>query len=295
MRHEEEKGKDKLVNIKEYFKETKIDIDKSLVENLPTGKDILSKAIHYVVFSTGKRLRPIIVIATAEMLGAKREDAILPACAIELIHNFTLIHDDLPCIDDDDFRRGKPTLHRKYNEAIAVLTGDALLNSAFGVLAKADGLLSPSIKIKLIEEVSRAIGINGLVGGQVKEMSLRPQKLTLPIIEDIYLRKTASLIAVAVRMGAIIRNVTKKELALLTDYGVNIGIAFQLTDDILEFINGQTRKKKDEPNYVLSSSIEKTREVAQMKIKLAKENLCYFGRKSEILSKIADYIIERDY
>lgn len=283
------------MDIKKYFKKTKKEIDRALNENLPRRKDILSKAMRYAVFSGGKRLRPIILIGTAQMLGAKREKALLPACAIELIHNFTLIHDDLPCIDNDDYRRGKPTLHRVYDEAIAVLTGDALLNFAFTILAKRDGTLNPSIKIKLIEELSNAIGINGLVGGQVKEMSFREKELSLPVIEDIYMKKTAALLSIAVKIGAIIGKANKRELSLLTNYGKNIGIAFQLTDDILEFINGLTQEKKDEPNYVLSSSIEKTKEVAKEKIKLAKENLRYFGRRSEILSKIANYIIERDY
>lgn len=283
------------MNIEEYFEKTRKEIDETLGKNLPAGKDILSRAMRYSVFSGGKRLRPNLVIATAQMFGAKKKEAILPACAIELIHNFTLIHDDLPCIDNDDYRRGKPTLHKVYNEAIAVLAGDALLNIAFGILAKTDGALMPSVRIKLIEELSDAIGINGLVGGQAKEIYLRGKDLNRPIIEDIYMKKTAALISAAVRIGAIIAGANKKELSLLTNYGKSIGIAFQITDDILEFINGESEEKRDEPNYVLSSNLEKAKDIAKEKIELAKRNLHYFGRKAEILLKIADYIIDRNH
>jgi geranylgeranyl diphosphate synthase type II len=205
------------MDIKKYFEKTKKEIDEILDKNLSKSKDILSKAIRYSIFPGGKRLRPILAIATAQLLGAKKEEVILPACAIELIHNFTLIHDDLPCIDNDDYRRRRPALHRVYDEAIAVLTGDALLNFAFTILVKRDRTLSSSIRIKLIEELSNALGI--LVAGQIKEMSFRGKKLNLSIIEDIYIKKTAALISAAVRTGAIIGRADKKELSLFTNYG----------------------------------------------------------------------------
>lgn len=286
--------KDYSIDIKKYFEKTKKEINETLDKNLPKGEDILTKAIRYSVFVGGKRLRPILVIATVQMLGVRKEKAILPACAMELIHNFALIHDDLPCMDNDDYRRGKPTLHKVYNEAIAVLTGDALLNLAFAMLAKRDGTLNPYIRIKLIEELSYALGISGLVGGQIKEMSFRGEELSLSIMEDIYMRKTAALISTAVRIGAIIGRANKKELSLLTNYGKNIGIAFQITDDILEFINGETKEKKDEPNYVLFSSLEEAKDIVIEKIELAKESLYYFGQRANILLKIADYIRQRE-
>lgn len=287
-------AKDSPMDIKKYFEKTKKEIDETLNKILPKGKDILSKTMRYSVFAGGKRLRPILVIVTAQMLGARKEKAILPACAIELVHNFTLIHDDLPCIDNDDYRRGRPTLHKVYNEAIAILTGNALLNFAFAVLAKRNQTLSSSVRIKLIEELSEALGICGLVGGQVEEMSFRGKDLSLFTVKDIYMKKTAALISAAVRIGAIIGKADKKELALLTNYGKNIGFAFQVSDDILEFISGEARDKKDEPNYVLYSNLKKAKDVAKEKIKLAKENLCYFGRRAERLLRIADYIINRD-
>lgn len=283
-----------MVNIRKYFEKIRKEINEILDKNLPKGKDILSKAMRYSVFAGGKRLRPILVIATAQMLGTKKEEAILPACAIELIHNFTLIHDDLPCIDNDDYRRGRLTLHKVYNEAIALLAGDALLNIGFGILAKADGALMPSVRIKLIEELSEAIGVDGLVGGQVKEIYLRGKNLNPSLIEDIYMKKTGALISTAVRIGAIVGGANKKELSLLTNYGKNIGFAFQIRDDILEFINGETEEKKDEPNYVVFSNLEKAKDIAGKKIELAKKNLYYFGKKAETLLKIADYIINRN-
>lgn len=287
-------AKDSPMDIQKYFEKTKKEIDETLNKILPKGKDILSKTMRYSVFAGGKRLRPILVIATAQMLGAKKDEAMLPACVIELVHNFTLIHDDLPCIDNDDFRRGRPTLHKVYNEAIAILTGNALLNFAFAVLAKRNQTLSSSVRIKLIEELSEALGICGLVGGQVEEMSFRGKDLSLSTVKDIYMKKTAALISAAVRIGAIIGKADKKELALLTNYGKNIGFAFQVSDDILEFISGEAREKKDEPNYVLYSNLKKAKDVAKEKIELAKENLHYFGRRAERLLRIADYIINRD-
>ncbi len=282
------------MDFKKYFEKTRKEIDTALDKNLPKGKDMLSKAMRYSVFAGGKRLRPILVIATAQMLSAKKGEAILPACAIELVHNFTLIHDDLPCMDNDDYRRGRLALHRAYNEAVAVLTGDALLNFAFAILVKRNVMLSPSIRIRLIQELSNALGTEGLVAGQMKEMSFRGKELNLSTIEDIYMKKTAALISGAVRIGAIIGRANKKELSLLTNYGKNIGLAFQLTDDILEFIHGEIGIKEDEPNYVLSSNLEKAKDIVKEKIEFAKKSLHYFGRKAGILLKIADYVINRD-
>lgn len=283
------------MDIKEYLEKRRKEINVALDENLPKGKDMLSRAMRYNVLGAGKRLRPILVIAAAQMFGARQEKAMLPACAIELVHNFTLIHDDLPCMDNDDYRRGRLTLHNAYSEAIAVLAGDALLNLAFAVLVKGKGEVTPSIRIKLIEEVSNALGVYGLVGGQAKEISLRGQKLDLAAIEDIYMKKTAALISAAIRFGAIIGKANKKELALLTSYGKHIGIAFQVMDDILEFMNGEAKRKQDELNYIFFTDLEKAREVTGKNIELAKKSLRYFGRRGEILLGIADYIINRNH
>jgi geranylgeranyl diphosphate synthase, type II len=283
------------MNIKQYFREEKKEIDGALGIYLPKGNDALSKAMRYGVFSGGKRFRPILLVASSRMLGGNKKDAILLGCAIEFIHNFTLIHDDLPCMDNDDFRRLKPTLHKVYGEAIALLAGDALLNLAFSVLAKQGAGINPAVRIKLIEELSNALGLYGLVGGQAKEISLRGNKLGLSDVEDIYMKKTASLISAAIRMGAIIGKANKRELSLLTNYGKHIGIAFQVMDDILEFMNGEAKSKKDEPNYVLFTDLEKAKEVAVKNIELAKASLRCFGRKGEILLGIADYIISRDH
>lgn len=282
------------MDIREYFEKRIKEINVALDKNLPKSKDMLSRAMRYSVLGAGKRLRPILVIAAAQMLGEKKDKAMLPACAIELVHNFTLIHDDLPCMDNDDYRRGRLTLHKAHNEAVAVLAGDALLNLAFAVLAKENVRLKPSIRIKLIEEISNALGVHGLVGGQAKEMALRGQKLGLAAIEDIYMKKTAALISAAVRLGAIIGKANKKELSFITSYGKRIGIAFQIMDDILEFTSGEAKRKKDELNYVLFTDLRKAREAANKNIELAKKSLRYFGQRGEILLGIADYIISRD-
>ena len=282
--------------IKKYLRETKSEIDLALDRNLPKNNNILNKAIRYSVFSGGKRIRPIPAIATAEMLGAKRRRVILPACAIELIHNFTLIHDDLPCIDNDDLRRGKPSLHKAYNEAVALLAGDALFNWAFNILSKNHSsyeYLAPSTKLRLISEISAAIGTNGVASGEAKELSLKGKKISIPDIEDIYMKKTAILISAAVSVGAIIGKAGKKESFLLASYAKNIGIAFQIKDDILEFTSGESKRKKNEPNYVISSDLENARRVAKEKITSAKNYLRYFRKRADRLLEIADYVINR--
>ncbi len=282
-----------MKKVKEYLKQEKKKIEKALNRYLPStnSKDILNQAMRYAVFSGGKRLRPILTLTTYKLLGGKKKDILPLACAIELIHNFTLIHDDLPCMDNDDLRRGKPTSHKVYGEAIALLAGDALLNHAFWLIAKTSlsKKTNPLVYIRMMEELSLALGIRGTIGGQAEDIRLK-KNVSLSKLEEIYKAKTAKLIAVSVKIAAILRKTKKKKLSLLTVYGENLGLAFQIVDDILD-----KDKKKQNPTYVSLLGEEKAKKLASAKIKLAKTKLKPFGKKAEVLREIADYILSRAY
>lgn len=283
------------MEITQYLVQQKRQIDDTLNRYLPKGKDVLSQAMRYSFFPGGKRLRPILTLATVELLGGDVKRSVLPACAIELIHTFTLIHDDLPCMDNSDYRRGKLSSHKVYGEAIAVLAGDALLNFAFKLIAKSysDGNIDSEPLIKIINTVCDAMGTNGVAGGQAKEMYFRGRKINKTTLEDIYKRKTAALICASLKIGAILGKATKQEFSSLVRYGENIGFAFQLTDDIIEATRGELETKKDEPNYLYLSSLKETRDIARHRIIDAKKNLAIFGQRARTLCQIADYILSR--
>lgn len=186
----------------------------------------LHQAMRYSVFAGGKRLRPILAIASFEAVGGKGK-AILPvACAIEMIHTYSLIHDDLPCMDDDDFRRGKPTLHKVYGDGMAVLAGDALHALAFELLLQ-------SKNPQVVYEVAKAIGTEGMIGGQVKDLEAEGKKVSLKQVEYIHTHKTGKLLRASVRAGAILGGADKATLSALSGYGEKFGLAFQKIDDIL--------------------------------------------------------------
>lgn len=284
------------MKIEQYLNTFKKKIDLTLDRRLPKNKNILNKAMRYAVFAGGKRLRPILTIASTQLVSGKVRDALSVACAIELIHNFALIHDDLPCMDDDDYRRGKPTCHKVFGEAIAILAGDALLNHAFKLVSE-DKRIPSRIAIRITTELCKAVGLDGMIDGQALEMSYREHKreIYLSTLRQIYNYKTAALICSAVRVGAMVGGANGQELALLTKYGTNVGFAYQIMDDISEYMHGEAPTKKDEPSYLAFFSLDEARRIVEEKIDSAKENLNYFGRKSEILLKIADYIINRNH
>lgn len=285
------------MNIEEYLIQRKREVDDALDRYLPKGESLLIQAMRYSVFSGGKRIRPILTLATGELAGGKKEDVLLAACAIELIHTFTLIHDDLPCMDDDDYRRGKLASHRVYTEGIAVLAGDALLNYGFKLIL--EGSITnkfspgPEIAIWILNEICEAIGLRGMVGGQAEDLLLENKKVDLFTLKEIYKRKTAALFCVSVKIGAILGTVTDEELFLLSEYGKHIGLAFQIVDDILEVTQESKQIKKVKPTYVSLVGVEEAKRIAQEEIHRAKEKLNIFGLKAEVLSAIADYIVQR--
>jgi len=269
--------------LKDYLRKNRKLIDKELDKYLPK-KTVRPNAVHdamrYSVFNGGKRIRPILVMESARVTKGNIKDALLLACAIELIHTYSLIHDDLPSMDNDDTRRGKPSCHIKYGEAIAILAGDALLSLAFNIMAR----IKNETKVgEVVFEVSKAIGTFGMIGGQAIDLSIKDkEKIDLPTMEYINIRKTGSLIAVAVKIGAVVSGAAERQIKALKTYGENIGLAFQITDDML-----------DREGYAEILGVAAARDEAEALVKRAKESLSVFGKKADNLKKIADFIINR--
>ena len=268
------------MDIKGYIAKKKKIIDKALDKYLPSGKvkpQALHKAMRYSVFPGGKRIRPVLVIAAFEACGGK-EKAIMPvACAIELIHTYTLVHDDLPAMDNDDSRRGKPSCHKKFNEAIAILTGDALLTLGFQLLSEAGCL-------ETIGDISKAIGTYGTVGGQVVDIeeTKKEKGKTKNELDYITSHKTGSLIEASVKAGGIFKNANKKKLKSFSEFGKCIGFTFQLVDDLI-----------DNDGYVRVYGDAHVRKMARLLTERAKSHLDIFGQKAKTLSDIADLILNR--
>ena len=286
------------MNIKRYLANKKRQIDRELDKLLPklSKRDPLIRAMRYSVFSGGKRLRPILALEAARLVSDKSKEAMTVACAIEFVHTFSLIHDDLPCMDNDDYRRGKLTCHRVFDEDVALLAGDALLNQAYVCLTESlkRGEISEEIFAKLVLEFSKNIGKNGLIGGQMNDLLLNPVRekfsngINLKNLEKIYLQKTAALFILAVRAGAIVSSSDRKYLASLSGFAKNFGLAFQIIDDCLDSGIGEI-------NYLNLMRPRTARAKAKKYITQAKEYLKVFGRKAEHLKQLADFVAERKF
>ncbi len=264
-------------------------IDRALDKYIPcesTYPPEIHRAMRYSLFPGGKRFRAILTVASSEAVGGKLQQVLPSACAMELIHTYSLIHDDLPAIDNDDYRRGKLSTHRKFGEAIAILAGDALLSRAFSLLVqncKKSGISEGRV-FKIVREVAEAIGSLGMIGGQTVDIR-RKKRYTKEEIEYIHTHKTGALIKVSVRVGAILAGAKPAELRNLTEYGENIGLAFQIVDDILD-----ASCEKEVPNYVAIFGEEASREKVRELVREAKKKLRTFGEKAKVLSGIADYL-----
>ncbi len=225
------------VDIGRYFADRAALVDRwmdRLIPPVTESPSIIHEAMRYSLFAGGKRLRPVLAMAAAELFDVAEESLLPVASSLEMIHTYSLIHDDLPAMDDDDLRRGMPTCHVRYGEAIAILAGDALLTRAFQTLVEAP-ISTPEIRIALIAEVARAAGTSGaLIGGQVLDLLSEGQPVTATLLEDIHRAKTGALIRCAVRTGALLGRADGSQLDLLTTYGEKIGLAFQIADDLLD-------------------------------------------------------------
>jgi geranylgeranyl diphosphate synthase type II len=294
------------MDIKTYLADKRTVVDKALELLAPPAETFPPKvfeAMRYSLFAGGKRVRPILAIASAEALGAKTAGLLPIAGALELIHTYSLIHDDLPAMDDDDLRRGRPTCHKVYGEAIAILAGDGLLNRAFEVLSDPRRLKTVTALrvLSIIKEISLASGVFGMVGGQVVDMESEGKDVDLPTLEFIHTHKTGALIRASVRTGAIYAKASEKRLKALTRYGERVGLAFQIADDILDIIGSQEEIGKDVGSdlkkgkttfpsfYGLDESRRRAKEVTDQALAALKD----FDRKADPLRDLATYIVTR--
>ncbi len=232
------------------------------LERLLSGSDsLLYQAMRHAVFSGGKRYRPLLALASGECFGVSGSVMLPFACALELIHNYSLIHDDLPSMDDDDFRRGKPSCHKVFGEDIALLAGDSLLTMAFevisGVPLEETFLLK---KERVIGEISQLAGIGGMIGGQVMDMTLSPDKITEEEYYDLISKKTGSLIIAALKTGAILGDATPSQIKAIEDFGRAVGLAFQIRDDIIDSAEEGRQKGSPSPNAVSLFGLKKAKE-----------------------------------
>jgi geranylgeranyl diphosphate synthase type II len=274
-------------NLKEYIVRKQDKINQTLKNLLPLeDNDVLSKAINYSIFPEGKRFRPILCIATYETSLPEDENILNIASSLELFHTFTLIHDDLPCMDNDDYRRGKPSSHKVFGEAVALLAGDALFNLGYEVIINSK--IPEGTKINLIKEISSSLGIKGVVGGQAKDIT-KKKNMDILQLKEIYLKKTASLIEASVKMGGIVALLDQEKLRALSCYGRNLGLAFQIMDDVIE----AKEKQSNEENYVTLVGIENAKNETAKAIDKAKGCLSILGEHAKILNSIADWCIER--
>lgn len=280
-------------------------VDRELDRFLPkaTAKPAtIHKAMRYSLFAGGKRMRPVLTLAAAEACGGKLEAAFPAACAVECIHTYSLIHDDLPCMDDDDLRRGRPTNHKVFGEGVAVLAGDALLTVAFEILAQASPTSRYSAAAQVIE-LAHASGSKWLIGGQVADLEGEGKKLTGTELRYIHRCKTAALLTASLRLGAMSANATESRLTAITDFGQNLGLAFQVIDDILDVT--QTTEKlgktagKDvtavKATFPAIYGLDKSRAEARKLTAAALAALKPFGTKAARLREIADYLLAREY
>ena len=279
--------KDK-VKLEKYFEKQIQKIDKELAKNLPRKTDRparLHEAMRYSVLAPGKRIRPILVLAAAEAVGGKEKDVMPAAVALEYVHSYSLIHDDLPCMDDDDMRRGQPTCHKKFDEETALLAGDALLTQAFFVLSSDSKNSTISQKqLGVIRMISEAIGSYGMVGGQAVDLEFQKKEADLPTIEFINAKKSGALIAVATRVGAYLGGGSAKEVEAFYRYGKALGLLFQIVDDIL-----------DREGYAKVLGVTEARNEADSLVKKAKRELSFLGHKAAILNEITDFVFKRTY
>jgi len=262
--------------------------------------ETIHRAMRYSLFAGGKRIRPILCLEAARAVSDDCEGAISAACALELVHTYSLIHDDLPALDNDDYRRGKPTNHKVFGEAMAILAGDSLLTWAFQVLAELDA--PADRRVRLIAELSTAAGtVGGMIGGQVADLEGEGKTPTAPLLESIHRAKTGALLRASLRMGAIYAGATDDQYALLSCYGEHMGLAFQIVDDLLDVEEssaalGKTAGKDAQQQKITFPAVyglEQSHCMAQEQCALAHQALNAFGERAARLDELADHIVQR--
>jgi len=293
------------MDLKAYLVVRRKQIDRALDRYLPKADlrpPTIHKAMRYSLFAGGKRLRPILCLAAAEAGGGKIENALPLACALECIHTYSLVHDDLPSMDNDDFRRGRATCHKVFGDGIAVLAGDALLTIAFEIVSRAKPTRRYDMST-LLREVAVAAGSQKLIAGQVADLEAEGKKSTRAQLRYIHENKTAAILTTSVRLGAMSANADAKKLRTITNFGRALGLAFQVIDDILDVT--QTSEKlgksagKDiaakKATYPAVLGLDQSRAEAKRLTKQAHNSLSIFGKKAEALHALANYLLEREY
>ena len=295
------------MDLKVYLKEKIALVDAALEQYLPREAErpqSIHKAMRYSIFAGGKRVRPVLMLAACEAIGGQIDKAMPAACAMEMIHTYSLIHDDLPAMDDDDFRRGRPTNHKVFGEAIAILAGDGLLTEAFKLMSDprfATGI-DPAARLGVIHEIATCAGTYGMVGGQVVDMESEGKlDMDLPTVQYIHIHKTGALIKASVVAGALLSGADDKQLAAIRRYGEAAGLAFQIADDILD-IEGTTEEigkdagsdeARGKATYPAVMGLAAAKQEAQAMMDEAMLALEPLGAAAEPLRAIARYIVER--
>lgn len=285
------------------WKKKQEQVEAALAGELRPG-DILDKTLassmEYSLMAGGKRLRPILLMAAAEAVGGRGEEYLTSACAIEMIHTYSLIHDDLPAMDNDDYRRGKLTNHKVYGAGMATLAGDALLTLAFEVLLRQHGV-SDAVKLTVLREVSEAAGAKGMVGGQAMDLGAEGQQVNIITLRRMHMGKTGALFRAAVRAGAILAGGDAAELVSLTRYAESFGLAFQITDDILD-VTGATEdigkpagsdERNHKTTYVTLATLPGAEKMARDAVATAVEALTPLGDRADFLRALAEFLLSR--
>lgn len=293
------------MNLTSYLKETQELIERNLEAIIPE-KDVphtrLFQAARYSLIGGGKRLRPVLTLATAKIFGICPSKALNAACAIEMIHTYSLIHDDLPCMDDDDFRRGKPSLHKAFGEGHAVLAGDYLLTFAFEVIAR-DVNISAEQKVSLISLLAKNSGGNGMIGGQILDIEAEGKNLNLDGLRQIHRFKTGAMITTAIEFGAIIANANADQHKNLRQFGDDIGLAFQIIDDVLDITASKQKHGKEmasdainkKATYVSLLGLENARQSAFELLESSQKHLKNIEVDTTLLHELATRLVHREF
>ncbi|MBN2398263.1 MAG: polyprenyl synthetase family protein [Deltaproteobacteria bacterium] len=293
------------MSLDEYLTERKEIVDRALDGYLPVRDGDFSEiveAMRYSLFAGGKRLRPVLCMAAAEAVGSSARAVLPVACALEMIHTYSLIHDDLPAMDDDDYRRGKPSNHKMFGEGIAILAGDALLTEAFCLLSERNPATPPETGLAVLHEIAAAAGFQGMVGGQVADLGAEGEAVDMERVRYIHTHKTQALITVSIRAGALLAGAGSEDIDALSVYGDKVGLAFQIADDILDIESSRTVLGKDtgsdegrgKATYPALIGIERSREEMHGLVEGALSAIGCFGESADPLRMIARFIAERE-
>ena len=290
----------------EAFERVQSDIDSAFDAFLTVPDDSRARlvdAMRYAAIGAGKRMRPLLLVATSELFGVNRNAAINAGCAVEAIHAYSLIHDDLPCMDDDAMRHGKPSVHKAFDDATAVLAGDCLHALAFDILTQLDTSADPFVRSELVATLARASGHDGMAGGQMMDIVSQEENYDLRQITRLQQLKTGALLAASVEMGAVLGRVPPEGRAHLRAYARDIGLAFQIADDLLD-VEGDEAKagkalRKDEEQgkqtFVTLMGVEQARAQATMLVEQAGRHLSSYGEDAGLLVELADFVVKRDH